>query len=69
MENILVIHNVETGEIIEKPLTAQELKQRKEMAEASQAIIDAEITRQQARKSAFAKLATLGLTEDEIAAL
>jgi DNA-binding NarL/FixJ family response regulator len=58
-----------TGEVIERALTADEIAERKTMqaeADARQAESDAKIA---ARESALAKLAALGLTADEIAAL
>jgi alkylhydroperoxidase family enzyme len=61
--------NGETGETVERNLTAEELAQRElDAAEsaAQKAAIEAKAT---ARASALAKLAELGLTEEEIAAL
>jgi DNA-binding NarL/FixJ family response regulator len=58
-----------TGEITERPLTADEIADREVMqaeAEARQAEADAKLA---ARESALAKLAALGLTADEVAAL
>ena len=61
--------NGETGETIIRPLTAEEIAQRENDATeiaAQQAAIAAKAA---ARQSALAKLAELGLTEEEIAAL
>jgi hypothetical protein len=65
--------NCETGEVIERPLTTEELAQLE--ADAA-AYATAEATReaekaatQAAKESANAKLAALGLTAEEIAAL
>lgn len=58
-----------TGQQVERPLTAEELSQREVIAAegaAQQAAIEAKFA---ARQSALAKLAELGLTEEEIAAL
>lgn len=59
----------EDGTIVEREPNETELKQ----AQKDRAIIDAEnaqlIAKREARNSALAKLAALGLTEDEIAAL
>jgi DNA-binding NarL/FixJ family response regulator len=58
-----------TGETIIRPLTPEELAEREQMQaeqEALQAEQDAKIA---ARQSALAKLAALGLTEEEIGAL
>jgi hypothetical protein len=65
--------NCETGEVVERPLTAEELTQRE--ADAAQAEADrlaaeeAAAAVQSAKESAQAKLAALGLTAEEIAAL
>jgi DNA-binding NarL/FixJ family response regulator len=64
-----VIFDAATGEVIERPLTADEITAHEIMqaeAEAQQAEAEAKAT---ARESALAKLAALGLTADEVAAL
>ena len=64
-----VIFDATTGEVTERPLTAEEIAEREVMqaeAQASQAEAEAKAT---ARESALAKLAALGLTADEVAAL
>lgn len=64
-----VIFDAATGEVIERPLTAEEIADREAIqaeAESRQAEADAKAT---ARESALAKLAALGLTPDEVAAL
>jgi hypothetical protein len=64
-----VILDAATGEITERPLTADEIADRETLqaeAEARQAEADAKVA---ARESALAKLAALGLTADEVAAL
>jgi hypothetical protein len=58
-----------TGEVIERPLTSEEIAENKSIqaeVEANQAEREAKA---EARLSALAKLAALGLTEEEIAAL
>ncbi len=65
--------NCETGEVTERPLTAEELAQREADA-AAYAAAEAERAAaaeaaQAAKESAQSKLAALGLTADEIAAL
>ncbi len=63
------IFDAATGEVTERPLTADEIAEREVMqaeAEARQAEADAKVA---ARESALAKLAALGLTADEVAAL
>jgi DNA-binding NarL/FixJ family response regulator len=64
-----VIYDAATGELTERPLTSDEIAQRaldQAEAEARQAEADAKVA---ARESALAKLAALGLTADEVAAL
>ena len=64
-----VIFDAATGEVTERPLTADEIADREAMraeAEARQAEQDAKVA---ARESALAKLAKLGLTANEVAAL
>jgi hypothetical protein len=69
VELVTVITNAETGESISRPLTADEL----EILEADQASqLNYELlfeAKAAARESALAKLAELGLTAEEIAAL
>jgi hypothetical protein len=65
--------NCETGEVIERPLTTEELAQHEADA-AAHAAAEAEreavkAAAQAAKESAQAKLAALGLTAEEIAAL
>lgn len=65
--------NCETGEVIERPLTQEELADREAMAAQAEADrLAAESEAQaiaDAKASAQAKLAALGLTPDEISAL
>ena len=65
--------NCETGEVIERPLTAEELAQREaDIAQAAAVQAEreaAEAAALAAKESANAKLAALGLTAEEIAAL
>ena len=65
--------NCETGQVTERPLTAAELAQREADAAAHAAAKhEEEVAAQaaaEAKASAEAKLASLGLTADEIAAL
>ena len=65
--------NCETGEVIERPLTAEEITaQETAAAEAAARAHEAEVAAQavaDAKASAEAKLAALGLTADEISAL
>jgi hypothetical protein len=65
--------NCATGEVTERPLTAEEITQREAdalIAEAAKAEREAEAAAALAAKeSAQSKLAALGLTADEITAL
>ena len=64
-----IIANAETGEITERSLTADEIAEREAMAsESAELYADLE-AKADARLSALAKLADLGLTQDEINAL
>jgi hypothetical protein len=65
--------NCATGEVTERPLTAEEITQR-EVDAAAYAVAKAEreaaeAAAQAAKESAQSKLAALGLTAEEIAAL
>jgi hypothetical protein len=68
-----IIVNCETGVVAEVPLTSEELVQREAdviAAAEQEALKDAAVAAEEAaRESAKAKLATLGLTPEEIAAL
>lgn len=70
---LITEHNLETGEISTREMTKKEiddlLKQQKLEQEINAATAKAEADKIAKRKSALAKLAALGLTEDEIAAL
>jgi len=65
--------NCETGEVTERPLTAAEIaanEAAQAQAEADALAAEEEATAKAAAKApAQAKLATLGLTADEVAAL
>jgi hypothetical protein len=65
----VVIHNVESGEIIDRDMTTAELTQHKKDVELGKAELQAKKDKAEAKASAEAKLAALGLTADEIAAL
>ena len=70
---IRIEHNVETGEITEVELTAEEVADvvaRQEAAKPKVAAIEAEIAKYKADKeSAQAKLAALGLTPEDLKVL
>ena len=65
--------NCETGEVVERPLTPEEIAQREADAAAAAAAEAERVAEEQAKAdakaSAIAKLADLGLTEEEAAAL
>ncbi len=58
-----------TGIETVRELTSEELEEREELAQQEVARLAEVEARQVARQSALAKLAALGLTEEEIAAL
>ena len=70
---IAVIVNCETGQVEERPLTAEEIAQREADAAAAAAAeaerVAEEEAKAAAKASALAKLEALGLTADEAAAL
>ena len=66
---IVTIHNVETGEIIERPMTAAE---KTAFESSAKAYADKEAAKVQAeadKPAAAAKLEALGLTADDLKAL
>lgn len=66
---MIIEHNVTTGEVIEREMTAKELAQfAKDVAER-EAIETAEAQAAAAKEAAQAKLAALGLTTDDLKAL
>ena len=73
MSDIKIEVNCATGEVIETPLTAEEIQQREvDAIAATTAKAEADAAAEaaaDAKASAQAKLAALGLTAEEIAAL
>lgn len=65
----MLIHDVATGEIIERELNDDELAEHEEMLAADLARQAEAEAKAAARLSALAKLADLGLTEEELGAL
>jgi hypothetical protein len=65
-ENIITIFDAITGEVTERAMTSVEIAEKEAIAQADQERI---AQREAARQSALAKLAALGLTEEEIASL
>jgi hypothetical protein len=64
-----VIFDAATGEVTERPLTADEIIEREAMQAEHQIFQAEQDAKVAARESALAKLAALGLTADEVAAL
>jgi hypothetical protein len=62
-------HNIETGEITEVAYTAAQIAEVEAALAESQQIAQAEAKAEADKASAQAKLATLGLTADEVSAL
>jgi len=66
---IILEHNVETGEVIKREATAEELAQ-KAIDKAEALALESEImAKAQAKEAAQAKLAALGLTVEDLQAL
>jgi hypothetical protein len=64
-----VIFEATTGEITQRNLTSKELTEVQDLKVKTEAVLAEIETKKAARESALAKLAALGLTEAEIAAL
>lgn len=69
MTNKVTIVNAATQQVIEREATAEELAFIKSVDTENKKNLEAAEARQKARQSALAKLAALGLTEQEIASL
>lgn len=63
------IHDVETGEIVDREMTVDELDQLSKDRLEFQVITEKIEAAKAAKDSAMAKLAALGLTEDEAKAI
>ncbi len=63
------IVNLETGETVERPYTAEEIAEVEAKQEQAKALAQAEAEKAAIKAAAQAKLAALGLTQEEIAAL
>jgi len=68
-ELITIIHDASTGEVIERAMTEDEIADYNSFKSEQEALIASVEAKADARTSALAKLAALGLTEEEIAAL
>ena len=62
-------HNVETGEIIERPMTASELADWQELQKKAELDTKAKLQAEAKKATAEAKLEALGLTSDDLKAL
>jgi hypothetical protein len=63
------IHDLATGEIIDREMNADEIKQKELDAANAKIKADAIAAKEATRNSALAKLAALGLTPEEISAI
>ena len=63
------IHNVETGEVIEREMNAEELAQWEADKAKAEAEAQAKAEAEAKRSAALAKLEALGLDEDDLKAL
>jgi hypothetical protein len=68
-ETTIKIHNLETGEIIERQMNAEELAQREEENLKNANRLALQTKANEAKIAAKAKLAALGLTADDLKAL
>jgi hypothetical protein len=64
-----LVHNVETGEVSEVELTAEEVAQVELDREIARQEAEALVIKEAAKASAETKLAALGLTTDDLKAL
>lgn len=69
MSNTITILNALTGEITEEQLTSEEISSIESGQLNSEEFRNQQQSKESAKTSALAKLAALGLTEEEIAAL
>lgn len=64
-----LILDASTGEVIERPMTEEEIADFNSFKAEQEALLAEQQAKADAKASARAKLAALGLTEEEIAAL
>ena len=69
MKPIIKIHNIETDEVIEREMNAQEFAQFTLDKAKNDADKETEAAKEAAKVSASEKLAALGLTTDDLKAL
>jgi len=69
MSEFKLVHNLDTGEILEVPLTAEEIAQNIKDGENAQKLKEQVLAAQARKEIALAKLAALGLDTDDLKAL
>lgn len=69
MSEFKLVHNLETGEILEVPLTAEEIAENIKDGENAQKLREQVLAAQARKEVARNKLAALGLTAEDLAAL
>jgi len=67
-KQMITIHNVETGEVIEREMTAEEIAELAQI-NAPKALTEEELQAIAAKEAAQTKLAALGLTTEDLKAL
>jgi hypothetical protein len=67
--NEITVHDCATGETIVREMTDDEMARHDQIVADQQTAEQAAAEKQAAKESARAKLAALGLTDDEVAAL
>jgi peptidoglycan hydrolase CwlO-like protein len=68
-KKMIRIHDVETGEVVDREMTTDEINQLEADRFEFQSMTEKIEARKAAKDSAIAKLAALGLTEDEAKAV
>ena len=68
-KEMITIHDIETGEISQREMTAEELAQRKADQEDQALFLQQKAEAKATKETAQAKLAALGLTTDDLKAL
>jgi hypothetical protein len=69
MSEYKLVHNAETGEISQVPLTPEEIEQNLKDAENARILKEQFLEAQAKKEVAKAKLAALGITTDDLKAL
>lgn len=66
---IIAIHNIETDEFIEREMNNEEYADYLDLAEKAKIQKETDLAKEAAKETAQAKLATLGLTTNDLKAL